>query len=117
MFNKRQIASFGTCLAAATGVAGLAATAPVATAGAQTLSSVTCTASSSLANATCSSVPFTLPQTSLVNFTPPTVGTICAIIGPIILGGKTMNPGVNVCTPPITGPTPTLPDPKPKHGS
>jgi hypothetical protein len=49
-----------------------------------------------------------LPAAPLINFTPPTVGTICSVIGPIIIGNKVMNPGLNVCTPPVTVPLPPL---------
>ena len=31
-------------------------------------------------------------------FIPPSVGSICAVIGPIIIGGNMVNPGLHVCT-------------------
>lgn len=89
MFAKPHIASFGTRAAAAAGLAALAVTVPAATAGAQTSSPL----------------PSTLPP-SMVNFTPPTVGTVCSVIGPVIIGGQMTSPGLNVCTPPLAGSIP-----------
>ena len=41
-----------------------------------------------------------LPPMTL-SFTPPRVGPISVAIGAIIIGGKTISPGVNVTTPPM----------------
>jgi hypothetical protein len=71
-------------LTAATAAASvLAVAAPLATAG---------TASASTAGGS------NTPPRSGLTFVPPSVGPICVVIGPIILGGKVMSPGLHVCT-------------------
>jgi hypothetical protein len=67
--------------AAAAVIAALAITAPIAGAGAAT------TATGSPA-----------PAPPVLTFVPPSVGPICVTIGPIIIGGRVMSPGVHVCT-------------------
>ena len=66
---------------AAAAVGALAAAGPVAGASADTTPA-----------ATQSPVP-----SPVLTFVPPRVGPICVTIGPIIIGGKMINPGVHVC--------------------
>jgi hypothetical protein len=52
---------------------------------------------------------FTMPSSVTpvtLKFTPPSVGRIGVDIGPIIIDGKQISPGVHVATPPITVPAP-----------
>jgi hypothetical protein len=81
------------------------------TAGATTalLAFVTPVASASANTAPAASQP-PPPQSTLLTFVPPSVGPICVTIGPIIIGGQIISPGVHVCTsgvllPPLTLPT------------
>jgi len=52
--------------------------------------------------------PSTLPAFTLpgLQCTPPYVGPIRVVIGPIIIGGKVINPGINLSTPGVTIPWP-----------
>ena len=52
--------------------------------------------------------PSSLPAFDLpaLQFTPPAVGPIRVVIGPIIIGGQLINPGLNVSTPGFTVPWP-----------
>jgi hypothetical protein len=38
------------------------------------------------------------PPAPVLTFLPPSVGPICVAIGPIVIGGKVISPGVHVCT-------------------
>jgi hypothetical protein len=38
------------------------------------------------------------PPAPVLTFAPPSVGPICVDLGPIIIGGAMMNPGLNVCS-------------------
>jgi hypothetical protein len=54
---------------------------------------------------------FTMPSSVTpvtLKFTPPSVGRIGVDIGPIIIDGKQISPGVHVATPPITVPAPAV---------
>ena len=42
-----------------------------------------------------------LPSLPLLSFTPPQVGEISVAIGPIIIGGKMINPGLKVTKPAV----------------
>jgi hypothetical protein len=72
-------------MAAATGL--LAVAMPAAGASADTLPITTLP-----------TLPTTL-QMPGINFTPPQVGQIKVVIGPTIIGGKVIDPGLNVSTP------------------
>jgi hypothetical protein len=58
--------------------------------------------------ATTTPPPSTLPAFDLpaLQFTPPAVGPIHVVIGPIIIGGHVINPGINLSTPGFTIPWP-----------
>jgi hypothetical protein len=49
--------------------------------------------------------PNALPSLPALDFTPPAVGEISVTIGPVIIGGKIINPGLIVTKPPVTIPT------------
>ena len=40
----------------------------------------------------------------VLTFVPPSTGPICVALGPIIIGGKIISPGVNVCTSRVSAP-------------
>jgi hypothetical protein len=84
-----------TTMAAATGL--LAAAMPAAGASAATLPITTLP-----------TLPTTL-QMPGINFVPPKVGQISVVIGPTIIGGKVIDPGLNVSTPGTSLPPITLP--------
>jgi hypothetical protein len=46
--------------------------------------------------------PDALPSLPRLSFTPPAVGEISVAIGPIIIGGKMINPGLKVTKPAVT---------------
>lgn len=46
--------------------------------------------------------PDALPALPRLSFTPPAVGEISVAIGPIIIGGKMINPGLKVTKPAVT---------------
>jgi hypothetical protein len=75
-------------MASATGL--LAVAMPAAGASADTLPITTLP--------TLPTLPTTL-QMPGINFTPPQVGQIKVVIGPTIIGGKVIDPGLNVSTP------------------
>jgi hypothetical protein len=81
-------------LAAVATVSALGALAPAATAGAQTTTTTTTTGTTT---------------SPLLTFVPPKVGQIVVVIGPVIINGKMISPGVNVTSPSISIPTFTLP--------
>jgi hypothetical protein len=98
-----------TALAAAAGL--LAAALPAAEAGAATLPAAPTTLPAPFVfnGPTMPAIPsFSLQPSAgspLLTFTPPKVGQLIVVIGPTIIGGKVINPGLRV-----TGPT-TLPAP------
>jgi hypothetical protein len=72
------------------------------------LVSATSVASASANTAPAASQP-PPPQSALLTFVPPSVGPICVTIGPIIIGGQIISPGVHVCTSGVSLPPLTLP--------
>jgi hypothetical protein len=49
-----------------------------------------------VANATDAPPPATTPPSPLLTFTPPKIGQIIVAIGPTIIGGKVIDPGVHM---------------------
>jgi hypothetical protein len=61
-----------------------------------------------VAAANADATPVTPPPTRasypVLTFVPPSTGPICVAIGPIIIGGKMISPGVSVCTSRVSPP-------------